>query len=167
MMKRIVILSTVIVLVAILVSYIGVGFHKIENAYSTRETLLLTKQSQLQQNLNDYIDSFETVSDRIFSNDVRDKGHLYNLEDMEQDDDILTLMNNCNVEWAQINSDLNKITFYQTALIKDNEVILSYVCYIDQSGKKRWGITKKFPDFSRDETIVVKLYNFIYNRAVI
>ena len=158
---------TSIVLVVALILYICITFYKIEHTLTTEETFLITRQSILQQNLQENIASFEIVADRIFNNDVKEIGHDYYFREMEQDEHIQTLVEKCNVLWARISPDLKEITFYQTTLIEDNEVILSYVCIIDVTGVMTWNITKQFPDFNREETIGVKLYNFIYNRNTI
>lgn len=164
-MKRIIFCS--IIIVAILIVYIGISFFKIEHTYSDDKTLLLTKQNQLQKNINEYQDSFESVAVQILAENVRDKGHIYILEEMEPSNDILTLMNECNVSWAQINAKLDEITFYQTSHIKNNEVALSYIGILESDEKISWRVTKQFPDFKREETFGVKMYNLIFNWGVV
>lgn len=164
-MKRIIFCS--IIIVAILIVYIGISFFKIEHTYSDDKTLLLTKQNQLQKNINEYQDSFESVAVQILAENVRDKGHIYILEEMEPSNDILTLMNECNVSWAQINAKLDEITFYQTSHIKNNEVALSYIGILESDEKISWRVTKQFHDFNREETFGVKMYNLIFNWGVV
>lgn len=165
-MKRTIGFSAIFIVI-ILMGYISVSFFRIEHAYSVDNTLLLTKQTQLQHNLNEYGEAFESVATQILSCNVREKGHIYVLKEMEPSNDLLILMHECNVSWVQINSELSEITFYQTSYIKNNEVALSYIGILGSNGEITWGITKQFPDFSRRETIGVKLYNLIFNREVV
>ena len=101
-MKRTIGFSAIFIVI-ILMGYISVSFFRIEHAYSVDNTLLLTKQTQLQHNLNEYGEAFESVATQILSCNVREKGHIYILKEMEPSNDLLILMNECNVSWVQIN----------------------------------------------------------------
>lgn len=159
-----------IIIVAVVVAaatYVVVSFYRIEHTYSHDNKLLLTRQVQLQHNLDKYNESLELIMNQILECHSKDKGRLYILKELPSSDALSIVMDECNVSYAQINREVDEVTFYQTALISNDEVTLSYVGTREDNGKTTWSITKKFPDFARKETIGVKIYNFAFNRGVV
>lgn len=164
MKKNIKFLLALITVMVIIVIYVWFGFYKIEHVYLSRGATLITKQSEMYSNLNNYAISFDNVVHYI-SEDV---DHDYFLCDMTQNDDIITLSTKCNVEWIRVNSKRDCITFYQTAKSrKSDEIILSYCCKLNSSGEFDWVVTDKYPDNNTKETLSVKLYNLLFNYKVV
>ena len=152
---------------AVAIVYIIVSFYKIEHTHSYDNRLLLTRQTQLRNNLDKYNESFESAMNQILECHDKDNGRLYNLSELPSNDALSVIMNECNVSLVMINGDVDEITFYQTALPDNDEVTLSYVGRLENNGETAWDITKSFPDFSRKETMGVKIYNFVFNRGII
>lgn len=163
-MKKVIVL--ILLLAVSITLYISIGFYNIEHTYSSDGSILMTKQSELERCISDNIEAFENVADSIITDDSN--MHDYYLKDMMQDDDVITLSDNCNIEWIRIDSDRKRIVFYQTTNSrKKNQIILSYVCRLNSLGGKVWNITKGYPDVNVEETVCVKLYNMIFNNDII
>ena len=159
-------LLLLLLLAVSLILYISISFYHIEHKPSSHGSILMTKQNQLEHCLNDNAIAFDNAANIIIADNT--DTHDYYLKDMVQTDDIITLQDNCNIEWVRINANRDYITFYQTSQSKqDNQIILSYVCQINSHGEKTWYITDDFPDTNSKETLGVKIYNMLFNRDVV
>ncbi|MCD8180927.1 MAG: hypothetical protein LUF26_05545 [Firmicutes bacterium] len=160
-MKKILALILAILIIA---AYVGISFYGIEHTYSSNGNFLITKQSKLKECLNDNIESFDNIVNSVLEEYSDTATHDYYLEDMADNDDANALIENCNVEWIRIQSDIQHIVFYQTTKSREtNQIILGYMCYVDFDGEHTWTITEDYPDVNKKETLGVKLYNIIFN----
>lgn len=143
--------------------YICSGFYRIEHIYNEDGKPLITKKSEIERLLIDYNDAFNQVTDIIISDDADTHDYYYNDELLKSSNDFLILKNQCNVLWIRTNAYRNCITFYQTMDTScNNTILLSYECTIDESRKRTWKCTNKFPKAKSKETLIMKLYNMLY-----
>mgnify|MGYP000767778566 CR=1 FL=1 len=158
----------ILILIAVLIPivYVYSEFYRIEHIHNEDGNLLITKADEINNCLNDHADAFNNVADMLIS-DGTAHDYYYDDELLKDNESFRVLRNQCNVLWIRINPYRNLITFYQTSHIKNNEVALSYIGILESDEKISWRVTKQFPDFKREETFGVKMYNLIFNWGVV
>ena len=138
--------------VLIPIVYVYSEFYRIEHIHNEDGNLLITKADEINNCLNDHADAFNNVADMLIS-DGTAHDYYYDDELLKDNESFRVLRNQCNVLWIRINPY--------------NEVALSYIGILESDEKISWRVTKQFPDFKREETFGVKMYNLIFNWGVV
>ena len=160
MKKYIVIL---IVACCIISAYILYSFYEIEHIETEQGTYLITKQSELYNILNSNRNTFDKIVNDICCQEIGNQD--YYLIDYSYGDDFEEIKR-CNISWIRVNYDRNVIQFFQTLGHGENHngINLFLECHVDDTGTLSWEVNKSHsPDQTQRGSIIVRLYDLIYN----